>query len=284
MMHEPPSFLLDDGALEWDARGYRFLEEPSVNLLSAAALTNGNPWIVFAAVLERAKFGQFDTLPLLLETMRSYEDDVFWRYCAELIGDAGPSGLLKVFAQRFREDLLNSERPIYQVELGHAFRQSMQLWSVPLILKMYLDSNHRDQTGILTVFLSRLLEPELGPIGCAVLEDAEYEQVVMKKYNELKQVHGGDHIPVLYGQAFSVRELARHMHAGLASHEVNEEKILEERHLFEAATGIDCTGFFEDGELQPLNAMAVVEGFLEGEMEALYMEPARCFWSHRIPD
>lgn len=283
-MYETPSFLLDGGALEWDALGYRFLEAPAVDLLSAAALADGNPWIVFAGALERAKLGRLDGLEALVPAMRSFEDDVFWRYCAELLGDAGSTALLKRFALQFRDDLLDAARPVYQVELAHAFVQSMLLWSVPLMLKMYLDSDRREQTGVLTVFLSRLLEPELGPIGCAVLPDAEYRALVLAKYEELKHALGTDDVAVLYGEPFTVQALAQRLHAGLSGAEIDEEKILLERHLFEAATGIDCSGFFKDGDLQPLNAMAVVQAFLEGVADPLYTQAARCFWGRGIPD
>ena len=284
MTHETPSFLLDGGALEWDAMGYRFAEPPGVDLLAASTLADGNPWIVFAAALERAKQGRFDGLPVLLRAMRSFKDDVFWRYCAELVGDAGSSVLLKDFVRDFRDELLDAGEPAYQVELAHAFQQSMRLWTVPLILKMYLDSGKREQTGVLSVFLSRLMEPELGPIGVAALPDAEYRELVMAKYEELKLAHGSDEAAVLHGEAFSVRALARHLHAGLSAPEIDEDEIMFERHLFEAATGIDCSAFFDDGDLQPLNAMAIVEEFLEDKTDGLYAQAVRCFWGRGLPD
>jgi len=50
MIHDLPAFL-DNGSLNWDGLGYALSAPPPLELLSPTALTDADPWIVFAAVL-----------------------------------------------------------------------------------------------------------------------------------------------------------------------------------------------------------------------------------------
>ena len=55
------------------------------------------------------------------------------------------------------------------------------------------------------------------------------------------------------------------------------------RHLLEAATGLDCRGFFRDRRLQPLAAAAQLEEMLEAGHLARLTPGVRYFFGHRIP-
>ncbi|MFL6546797.1 MAG: hypothetical protein ACJ8LM_16665, partial [Candidatus Udaeobacter sp.] len=69
MKGERPDFL-EKGVFSWNARGYRYSATPSMTLMSPSALDHDNPWIVLAGVLERAKGGDFESLPLLTRCVR----------------------------------------------------------------------------------------------------------------------------------------------------------------------------------------------------------------------
>jgi hypothetical protein len=51
---------------------------------------------------------------------------------------------------------------------------------------------------------------------------------------------------------------------------------------FEASTGIDCSDFYEGGNLQRLAALAVLEGFLDSRAAARFEIGTRYFFAHPI--
>jgi hypothetical protein len=56
------------------------------------------------------------------------------------------------------------------------------------------------------------------------------------------------------------------------------------RRKFEASTGTNCMRFYGNGAIQPLEAAATVEDFLEGAEAGKYEDRVRYFFGHRIPD
>lgn len=283
MIYDLPPFL-ENGTLHWDGLGYEFSSSPDIDLAASAALDHSNPWIVFAAVLQRAKSGNFDAMPRLLDLIRSIDDDLLWEYCADLLGDAGPTSLVETVSVQLATQMFNAEHPIHQVALSCVYRQSMWLGGVPVLLDMYLQSTDRRETKILLVFLSRLLEDELGSIGCSTDPDAELRALVLARYEELRHEFGTNRCPVLGGALFSVESLAKRLHAELTSPEPNDTNVLRMRHHLEASTGLDCSSFYDDEELQYLTATAVVEEFLQTSPASRYEAGVRYFYGHRIPD
>lgn len=283
MRYQPPAFL-EDGVFEWDARGYQFASEASVNLLASDALHHENPWVVLGAVLARAKQGQFTSLALLLDCVKRSDHALLWSACFELLGDAGPSTLLRNMVERLRKEVFEKQDFGYQLHVSRAFHQSLLLWTVPEMLAMYGNTVHRGEIEVISVFLSRLLEPDFGPIAGAMASKEEYAAFVKSKYEEMRAQLGTDQVPVLYGERFSVAGLAERLYAHLQAKDINEVTVLRERHFFEAATGIDCSSFYLEEELQPLSAAAIVEEFLESPEAEKYEDGVRYFFGHRIPD
>jgi hypothetical protein len=216
--------------------------------------------------------------------MRRSEDALLRSACADLLGDAGPSSLLERLIEAFGEKVLGKEDFSFQVGVCQAYHQSMLLWTVPVMLDIYLRSTVRTETGAIRIFLSRLLEPEFGEIADATIPDGEYRDLVLDAYEATREQFGTDRVPVLYGQLFSVRELAERLYDNVVRAEGDSIAILRQRHFFEAATGTDCSGFYQDEELQPLNAAAILEDFLENKEPDKYEPGIRYFFGHRIPD
>src|SRR5947208_15274905 len=82
MIFEKPSFL-GKGAFQWNALGYQLTGPFPPNLGIDAALRNSNPWIKFAAVLHRAKTGNFASLSILIDCLREADSWVLAQACAE---------------------------------------------------------------------------------------------------------------------------------------------------------------------------------------------------------
>lgn len=284
-MPYPIPDYIDEALFEWDGGGYHFLAPPPAALRTPAALRDDNPWAVLAAVLLRAQQGEFESVPLLLPRIRQANDYRYAAACLDLFGDVGGPRLLETVLAEFHKELWDARNPDFQVLLGSALRCSRLLWAAPRLLDLYLASTDREETGPLTIYLSRFFEPALGPVGCADLPDPEYRGLVLAKYEEMKAILNGDRKPVLYGEPFSVVATARRLRQRLADPDAELALIVDERHIFEAATGIDCRAFWKDGDLQPLTAAAALEDFLESpDVEKKYEPGARYFFGRRLPD
>ena len=261
MAAERPGFL-GKGVFSWNARGYRFAQTPPLTLMSPSALTNENPWIALAGVLERARGGDFSSLPILVQCIRESDHPVLWRACFELLGDAGSMPIVKTVFHEFRKEVVDLGNAVYERHLAYTLAQSLYLWAVPLMLDIYLGSQDRRETGIITILLSRALEEDFGPIAAGVLGDDEYRELVISKYEALTAELNSDAFPVLYGKLFSVGSLTARLLETIRSESPYYASTLHERHLFEASTGIDCSRFFENGELKPDRAISIIEEFL----------------------
>lgn len=283
MSDERPGFL-DHGVFEWDALGYHLSAKPSIDLMLPAALDHTNPWFVLAAVLARAKHGRFEELPRLMDRIDRHRELTFWRACFDLLGDAGSSLVQRQLIDRCEENLFVNKDLAYQTHVPKSLSCSMLLWTAPEMMEIYLASRARKETGFITVFLSRLLEPQFGPIALATAPDDQYREIVINSCKRLADQLGTDQCPILYGQRFSIVGLAKRLHDSLKSSEATPTTIMRDRHIFEAQTGIDCSSFYDEEELQPLTATAVLEEFLDGPDIENYEDGVRYFFGHRIPD
>ena len=161
----------------------------------------------------------------------------------------------------------------------------MQLWSVPIMLEIYLVTRDRPDAELLAFSISDILEAEPGPVFLAELPDHEYRESVLEIYGRLCDALGSSEVAVRHGRPFSVLSTARHLLAMLTSPELDAEDVPEERMYFEAATGVDCRDFFDEAhELRPLAAASIVEEFLGSPEAARYEDGVRYFFGHRIPD
>jgi hypothetical protein len=281
MNAERPTFL-GTGVFSWNARGYQFSGAPAIGLTGQAALRNDDPWIVLAAVLERARGGDFESLPLLEKCIRNSDNAQLWRASFDLMGDAGSADQLKAMLRAFDNELFEKKDPVVQRHIAYSLSQSLYLWTVPLILELYLKSSDRRETGILTVLLSRLLEEGFGPVAIAESSDDEYQALVMQIYRDLRAKLHSDAVPVLYGQLFSVKSLVARLYQQISAEKPDLIVIQNDRHWFEANTGLDCSAFFENGHLRPERATAVIEEFLLSGQSENFLDGTRYFSGNRI--
>jgi hypothetical protein len=270
---EQPAFLTG-GIFEWNALGYQFPTAPSMDLRDPTALRDENPWIVLGAVLERAKSGDAQFLPNLVDCIRRSDSWVLSRDCALLLGDAGWSALLKKLPIELRD--------FDRGNICYSLSGSGLLWTVPVMLDLYLENPTHD--SIIPILISKLLEKGYGPVSLGERPDHAYRDFVMQKYEELVKKFGGSEVPVLFGEVFSVRKLATLLIENLSADEIQPMIVRYLRHRFEAATGIDCSDFFREYRLQLLTARAMVEDFLAGPYVGMYEEGVRYFFGHRIPN
>jgi hypothetical protein len=296
------------GTFAWTYLGYFFAEPPPIDLLAPKSLESDNPWLVAAAVLEHAKRGNHRYVPRLRAYFHAGSQMGPERAAIHLTGDAGLESDLPVI-----QTLLEKGSDEFRAYAAEAAVLAGRLWLAPSMLeawKMVTSHGHHETIGY---SLSSLLEAPGGPIASQagsfnlppdaaaalknpVLRDmaqrqaadkpiTEFETVVQNRFDELRGQFG-DHAVLWRGQPFSIPILAEQMYALVRdpSKGTIHGLFIPMRHKFESATGINCSDCFRKGVLQPLNAAAVLESFLDSEAIAQYEPGVRYFFGHKIPD
>jgi hypothetical protein len=105
----------------------------------------------------------------------------------------------------------------------------------------------------------------------------------MQIYRDLRAKLRSDAVPVLYGQLFSLKSLVERLYTQFSAEKPDLVSIQIDRHLFEANTGLDCSSFFENGNLRPERASAVIEEFLLSGQNDNFQDGTRYFFGHVIP-
>lgn len=281
MPHEQPSFL--KGTFIWDQLGYNYLTSPQFNLIKSEALNSENIWISLSAILEHAKSGHHDPIQCLQKLMRADIGHLLLCVCAELLGDAGTSKQLHAL-----EDMILRGPDHLRMAACRAAYWSGELWLVPIMLDAWNLVEWGGDRDTIAFMLSDLLEEAAGPIvaneGYSV---SKYNKIVRSQLDKILSEIGTDQITVWEGKIFSVNKLAKHMYELLQSEGESIADLADDfedyRHKFEASTGISCSSFFRNETFQPLEAMVILEEFLESGQGERYEEGIRYFFGHRIP-
>jgi hypothetical protein len=262
----------------WDARGYNAFPPDEQDRSEDRATFPA--WQEYANLLARARRGEFDAVGGLVGLHDRTPDWVLRGAYIQLLGDAAKTKVL----QEMKENL--PKLPVeYQYDYGEALAYWGSLSAVPTLVDLYAANYEFDDGRFIPPRLSRVLEQEPGPVMKYPFRGpseavAAYCQVVLARCQELKNALGEDAV-VFRGEKLSVAAVARRGLDDLAKDKFDEET----RHKFEAMTGIDCSSFYKDGELQPLAAAALLEEFLEGPEPAKYEEGVRYFYGRPIdPD
>jgi len=100
MKFEKPSYF-GTGVFRSNGLGYQLMGPVPSSLLAETALKNKNPWMKLAAVLQRAKKGDFSALPVMIGCLKEADSWVLAQACAELMGDAGSAVFLREVEKQF---------------------------------------------------------------------------------------------------------------------------------------------------------------------------------------
>jgi hypothetical protein len=280
---ELPEFL-DQGTFLWMESGYFYSGSPPADLLAPESLRSANPWIVVASVLENAKRGNHAPVSRLKEIISRDDSTAFLAHvCLSLIGDAGRQRDLQDLASMMTDSNLRTDA-------CHGAWGAGCLWLAPHMLQAWRDSQLEDNRATISLYLALMLEDHwLGDIACSLDSAPEdYVQLVEQHIEKLRIALPSDQIPVWWGQPFGVRAVANRMRELLvpgAEEPSNLRGMFPHlRRKFEAATGINCTSFYRDENLQPLSVAALIDAFLDSSAVAKYEDGVRYFFGHRIPD
>ena len=235
-------------------------------------------WKGFEQVLASAKNGDFSGAERLLDIY----DDAGWLLsgaCAELLGDIGSRALF----ERIRPVVTAILDPMYSVDLGCSLAIGGHLSSVPALLETLGKIAEFEDAPALIQMLSVMLEPEPGPLGdIDRLDDIDtYADDVRLQADALAARLGTTDAVVMFGDLFSIDKLVAATRRSLTNNGLFNTYL---RHKLEATTGFDFSGFYENGSLRPLRALAVIEDFEDTGKLARYQPGRRYFFGHPVPD
>lgn len=280
-------------------RGFQFSAEPPPALASAENLDSRDPWTVLGSVLARVRQGDLRAVEVLPDLMARADAALVWNACVQLIGFAGRTLFIFDTAARF---LSQPEDLGVQWSIGDLLRNACSLHAVEPLLQLHAVATDRDARRHLERCLSTLLEEQPGVIDdgaeeqevldpaypepftqtMTVLDRAGYASRVREAAAELLPRLARRDQAVTAGLPLDLGALVARLHERIRSGEASDSRMEWERMCFEASTGIDCTAFYEQGRLQRLAALAVLEDFMEGGYAADFEPGVRYFFGHRV--
>ena len=280
-------------------RGFQFSTPPPPSLADAANLTSTAPWTVLGSVLLRAQQGDLRAVEVLPELMMRDNGALVWNACIQLIGFAGCRSFVLDTAQRF---LSNPNDLGVQWYIADMLRNGCTLRSVAPLLDLHAAATDQYARRHIEHCLSTVLEEEPGDLDQGpeehevpdpdypepfteyrtVLDRAGYTEQVRAVSAQVAQRLASPDQPVTAGQALDLPGLALRLHARIRSGAENSSRMEWERMCFEAATGINCSEFYKEGNLQRLAALAILEGFLDSRAAARFELGIRYFFAHPI--
>lgn len=238
-----------------------------------------DPWLAFLIALDRAKQGHFDYVPRIVDLYDPEGDYILNYQCIGFVGDAGPDACFDALIRRLPR-ASSPDDPESLFDYCYALMLRGRLADVPLLLRVYQQYASEDGAYILSYYISFLLERDLTELpDPAEATLADYSDAVITLQRKLAEEFGSEDVLVLKGRRFGVVRTAETILEALQRPYFPPDL----RKKFEASTGINCSGFFKDGTIQPLTAAAIVEDFLESPDAQRFEDGVRYFFGHRIP-
>ncbi|QLL16145.1 hypothetical protein [Pseudomonas chlororaphis] len=230
-----------------------------------------DPWRVCALALDRAKRGDFELMPVVLQLYGKTHDIALDHRCLELLSDAGTSACFSKIAE-----IVKNEPDLHRVfDLCGALTARSELSYVPILLDKHLSNKGSEEAERLTDYIEGLLGKQLFSV-----EADDYEDAVILCHQKLLDKFGDERTLVLQGERYGVSHLARFILQDIQSPYFSS---LRWKLQFEAATGINCSAWYKAKKLQPLAATATIETFLEDPDSSKYEDGIRYFFGHKIP-
>jgi hypothetical protein len=263
----------------------------------ARLLRSSDEWEVLAGILLSCQTGNFSELPRILKLLRTNDTFRFWKAATELIGYAGNWDLIQQLFSDFQSEINDSG---VQYFLAIALGNSCGLWAVERLLDLHAAAVEDDSRYQIGRHLSYLLEEEndviwFGAEEKTIVGDSEdidvrrvvdydgFAAEVRAARDEIVEKLGSAEKPIFEGTLLDVNATARRLYNRLISKDEEKGRIYRERMTFEAFTGVDCSGFFDDNyAVQYLAGAAVMESFLESDAVKKFERGRRYFFGYPI--
>ncbi|RUX94411.1 MULTISPECIES: hypothetical protein [Mesorhizobium] len=250
-------------------------------------------WSVVAGIILACREGNFEFLKDVHKVMQRNDGYLLWSACINIVGYAGTWESVVNLSQHLSANGGEAENAHFIAVL---FGTSCDLRAVDKLLHIYMTTKELDTLNQIRADLSSLLEPTNGEVFDGIDDDGDgddmpsrdgrerYSQVVRKRRDAVLATLPDSRPPVFEGQIYSVIATARRLLEQIEAEPEYGERFFRGKMIFEAATGTDCSGFFDElGRLRRIQASAVLEGFFDREDLNKYQVGQRYFFNYPIP-
>ena len=258
--------------LEWDGAGYGALR----------AAGSESAWEGLSRVVDDARRGVRSRVSQLQVAEGQDHDLAYQIATCTIIGDAGDAETL----ERLLPVLESSEFEL-GLRAAHALATRGRLLDVPAVFFFYeLNKGVKDAVIIrqwLRRWLSEPGDTTLEPVDNPGddLSWSDYRKQIGQRYFALWNKFGTLLVHVKSGHLFELGRLVTEMLAELRAGRLHTD----DRHIFEANTGWDCSEWFDqNGEVKPLRAAADLERYADSGAAARFVSGQRLFMGHPLED
>jgi peroxiredoxin family protein len=305
-MEDLPKFL-KNGAFNWRSIGYHYvLDKNEVERVKLG--DDDNPWFVIAHVVDRAKQGDFSKCSNLAKFFDQNLETNAAPAAMLITGDIGKKEDLKKLTE-----IMKKGPDGFRVYACKAAANSGCMWMIPYMLEAWhlvegVDAHENIGYSIADMLDSIESLDEVGTIGSRVgvfttkfelsqfkfdklneksnnKADAIFHDIVMEQYQQLKNKFPNDDAIIWAGKGRCMYEFAQYFLNMITTRNFNFNQIplvVPLRHKFEAATGINCSSFFEGDRFHQINAVSILESFLDGSDSKKYQKHKRYFFGYVI--
>ncbi|WP_369943687.1 hypothetical protein [Xanthomonas medicagonis] len=258
-----PKFL--QGCFYWKGRGYHYSSPVPDGVLSPDGCTSDDPWIALASIMECAKRGDYSRIAQLRKwILDARSAPTLVSACLGLTADAGLDPDLEFLAE------LLIDGPNYlRIEASLAAQWSGVLWLIPFMVEAWCALDRRADRSSVEADISNLLDAREGEPAFFYtgLGKADYRKAVEARLADLKETCGTDRVAILAGEPVDVDKHVWRMRKALVPKGTDEwidwSDFLLWRRKFEAYSGVDCSGFYDErAEFQPRNAAAILDRYM----------------------
>lgn len=254
---------------------------PPQNLRS---LLNGSDWEQMFAVSVLCQQGDFSHVERIHHIMMRNNETLIWNAGVNILGFTRGWESILNSVEFFRSRMNDfSVRYYMAILLGSA----CDIRAVTPLLDLYALCTNPDEDYDQTLrelsFLLELEDREIFDLRHDLPSHQHLVELVRPYQLSVSDALEGN--KVFEAQLYDVVRLAERLVARLEAEDARSERFYRGRLVFEAATGVNCTGFFDDKfRLDRLAAMGILEEFLESDQLNRFVPGQRYFFGRPIPD
>ena len=267
------------------------IDKLDINSLDVTKLLSSSRlWERIAGVFLACERGQLSEVTRFGPIARDNALYVVWHAVSNLSGYAGElQTVLNIFNY-----IGNKDSDSYMYFLAMALGATSNIGAVDRLLDLHSKSFDIEPRRQIERELSYLLEPDDDIIMAGATEETNDSEIINREAyfrrvvnarDRLMQKIASPQVPIFGGAVLDVVKLAKRMlgeiHTGVEDYKLG--RLYRERLLFEATTGVNCSGFFDDEvALNPLQAAGILETFFESDDMHKYHVGQRYFFGNPI--
>ena len=247
-------------------------------------LRSGRDWKIVAAVNMLCRSGDFSKIDYLVPILKRDDDSQMWDAVVKIAGFGGSWTQVSRSTQQLVGIL---DRPGVRYYIALLLGAACDTRAIDPLLDLYRTSEDSEEArNQIMRELSVLLEPADETIFLARQDNLPYREVVEIAKSRLETISSTlDGYTLFEAQNLDIPRLARRLWDRLDLEQLQSERFYRGRLVFEAATGVNCTAFYDQlGRLNRLAAMGILEEFLESDQVNRLVPGQRYFFGHPIPN